>query len=319
MDTRHLVDPELVALLERLPAFSMSDATLPLVRKSLDASIEAMTPGADGLAVTVEERVIDGAPGQPDVRVLVVRPSAARAGRIGVLHVHGGGYVIGSPEQFLPAIRRMSHELDAVVVSVDYRLAPETAYPGPLDDCGRALEWFAAQAVGLGVDTSRIGVMGDSAGGGLAAALALRMRDEGGVPLAFASLMYPMLDDRTAGEPSAGAVTGQFVWTRESNRFGWRSLLGGLAGSEDIPPYAAPARATDLSRLPPAWIGIGALDLFLDEGCDFALRLAHAGVPVELHVLPGAFHGFAEAVGTRLADRLNAQRLDAIRRLFDTR
>ena len=204
--------------------------------------------------------------------------------------MHGGGYVIGSNVMEDLLFDVLCPKLDVVGVSVDYRLAPETPYPGPLEDCYLGLRWTYEHAEELGIDPGCIGVRGVSAGGGLAAALALLARDRGEVPLAFQLLDSPMLDDRQLTESSR--QDGLPVWSRGSNTFGWRSYLGELYGRDDVPPTAAPARATDLSGLPPAFVSVGAVDGFRDEDVDYALRLNQAGVPAELHVYPGACHGF---------------------------
>jgi acetyl esterase/lipase len=184
-------------------------------------------------------------------------------------------------------------KLNLVGVSVEYRLAPETPYPGPLEDCYRGLKWTYEHAEALGIDRDRIGITGASAGGGLAAALALLARDRGEFPVAFQLLDSPMIDDRQITRSSQ--VDGLPVWSRESNAFGWRSYLGDLYGTDNVPYTAAPARATDLSGLPPAQISVGAVDGFLDEDVEYALRLNRAGVPTELHVYPGACHGYQMA------------------------
>src|SRR5919106_5139412 len=184
----------------------------------------------------------------------------------------------------------------AVGVSVEYRLAPETPYPGPLHDCYAALCWTHEHADELGVDPSRIGIAGVSAGGGLAAGLALLARDRGEVRVAFQLLDCPMLDDRSR-TPSI-QVDDLFVWTREANEFAWRAYLGDLYGSNEVPPYAAPACATDLAGLPPAFVSVGTIDGFRDEDVNYALRLNQAGVPCELHVYPGVPHGYQMAHDT---------------------
>lgn len=199
---------------------------------------------------------------------------------------------MGSPEMFARQSRTIVGETGCTVVSVDYRLAPDTAHPGPIEDGYAALAWFHANAAALGVDSSRIAVGGDSAGGGLAAALALLARDRGEFPICFQMLSYPMIDDRTTVNEDPHPYTGEFVWDGAANHFGWRSLLGEAPGSPGISPYAAAARAERLDGLPPAFIGVGALDLFLDEDMEYARRLLRAGVPTELHVYPGAYHGF---------------------------
>jgi acetyl esterase/lipase len=211
-----------------------------------------------------------------------------------VLHIHGGGYVLGSARSSDATNRALVAELNCAVFSVEYRLAPETPYPGPLEDCYAALAWLHAHAGDLRINTTRIGVAGESAGGGLAAALALLARDRGKLPVAFQHLIYPMIDDRTGapGSTCENAFVGHHVWTRTQNVFGWTALLGTAPGGADVSPYAAPARAINLEGLPPAFIAVGALDLFLEEDLAYAQRLARAGVPIELHVYPGAFHAF---------------------------
>jgi triacylglycerol lipase len=204
-----------------------------------------------------------------------------------------------------------------VVVSVDYRLAPETCFPGNIEDCYAALLWIFQHAAELDVDTLRIGVMGESAGGGLAAALALLARDRGELKLAFQHLIYPMLDDRTCMSSNLGPFVGEFVWTLASNRFGWTALLGVVRpGSERISPYAAPARAPDLTHLPRTFIATAALDLLLEENVDYGRRLIRAGVPVELHVYPGAFHGFDLHPSAAIAQAARRDSLAALARFL---
>jgi acetyl esterase/lipase len=242
----------------------------------------------------------------------IVPPNAAQD-RV-ILYLHGGGYVMGSFEMDDAKFDRYCQDFGCVGVSVEYRLAPEHPFPAPVEDCYAALEWTHAQAAELGIDPTRIAVGGASAGGGLAAGLVLLARDRGDVPVAFQWLIYPMLDDRNR-TPSSHAITDRRVWNREANLFGWRAYLGREPGSERVSPYAAPARATELSNLPPAYIPVGSQDLFLDEAADYALRLARAGVPVELHVYPGAFHGselFAPAAA--LSRRMVADRVAALKR-----
>ena len=200
----------------------------------------------------------------------------------------------------------MADALGAVVASVYYRLAPEHPYPAALDDCYAALEWLVAQPE---IDSGRVVVSGVSAGGGLAAALALKCVDTGLVDLAGQVLQYPMLDDRTALRSSTSALG----WTPEDNRFGWRSYLATDPGADEVDAYAAPARRTDLAGLPPTWIGVGTADLFHDEDVDYAARLQAAGVPMQLEVIHGAFHGFDFAAGNKLARSFTAARLAATR------
>jgi acetyl esterase/lipase len=222
--------------------------------------------------------------------VYVYTPPARDAPSGAFLHIHGGGFVAGRPELDHDVASRFALEAGIVVVNVDYRLAPENPFPAPLEDCYAALAWLHAHARELGVDQSRIAVGGFSAGGGLAAALAQLAHDRGEVPVCFQLLVYPMLDDRTVLRSDHGG-TGAFGWTPSANRFGWTSYLGQEPGLQEPARYAAAGRRPDLSCLPPAWIGVGALDLFHAEDLDYAERLTAAGVPCELVVVPGMYHG----------------------------
>jgi acetyl esterase/lipase len=252
----------------------------------------APPPSEPAPDLSVYEARAPGRDGAPHVRLVVTAPRAAGRDRPGILHVHGGGFVMGSAEMTAETDAAYARQLGAAVVSVDYRLAPETPHPGPVEDCYAGLAWLNAEAAALGVDAGRIVVTGESAGGGLAAALVLLARERGEIGVAFQHLVFPMLDDRTVTHADPSPFLGQFVWTRESNRFGWASLLGGEPGGADVSPFAAPARASDLAGLPPTFMICGALDLFLEEDLDYARRLIRAGVPTELHVYPGAPHGF---------------------------
>ncbi|HLK24159.1 MAG TPA: alpha/beta hydrolase [Caulobacteraceae bacterium] len=311
--SKHLVHPELVPGLEAFPAypaFTVDAATLPLLRSAPPRpQREVATPG-----IGVEGRVAPGSAGGPDVRVLVYRPKAASEPRPAILHVHGGGYVLGSAQMSDVANRVLARDLDCVIVSVDYRLAPETRFPGNLEDCYAGLKWLHANAPALGVDASRVAIKGESAGGGLAAGLALLARDRGEVAVAYQMLIYPMIDDREHPEPHG--YVGEFIWNRESNRFGWASILGREPGGEGVSPYAAAARAETLAGLPATFIAVGALDLFLEENLEYARRLMRAGVPVELHVYPGAFHGFGLVGETALSRRADRDELEALRQAF---
>ena len=289
MKTRHLVDKDLLPFLDALPAIQFDEQTLPLIRTNSfplpPASDEAIA------AIFVERRKVPGPIGAPDVEAMLYRHSGLPHSTGCILHIHGGGYVAGSAAALEPLHRQLSYDLGCAIVSVEYRLAPEARYPCAIEDCYAALTWLAGSADSLGIDSTRIGIMGESAGGGLAAALALMARDRGGPRLAFQHLIYPMLDDRTStSEPHPYA--GEFIWTPESNAFGWRSLLGTEPGGADVSHYASAARAMDLTGLPPTYIATGALDLFVNEDLEYAQRLMRAGVPTDLHVYAGAFHGF---------------------------
>jgi triacylglycerol lipase len=234
-----------------------------------------------------------------------------------VLHIHGGGYVVGSAEMTDLSNRRLAADVNCAVFSVDYRLAPETPHPGPVEDCYAALKWLHGNAAVLQVDRTRIAVKGESAGGGLAAALALLARDRAEVSLVHQHLIYPMIDDRTGADNSVDAhpFVGDYLWTAVHNRFGWASLLGVPPGTAGISPYAAAARAENLDGLPPSFISVGALDLFLEEDLEYARRLTRAGISVELHVYPGAFHGFDIAPqSARVAVAAARDSADALRR-----
>jgi acetyl esterase/lipase len=213
-------------------------------------------------------------------------PVGRRSSAAGVLYVHGGGYVIGTAALGDPFCARLAQHLGVVVAAVDYRLAPEHPFPTPLEDVHAALRWLAEQP---DVDAERIALVGDSAGGGLAAALALLVRDRGEIRPVLEVLSYPMLDDRTTdGDVDPRVLR---MWNQRSNRFGWDAYLGDLAAGE-VPATAAPARAEDLAGLPATWIGVGTNDLFYAENVAWAQRLEAAGVPCELFVVEGAYHGF---------------------------
>lgn len=290
MPSEHLVDPELAGLFEQIPSLSFQDVPLETIR-ALAASAAPPRPPPPP-EVEVYEAWAPAQNGAPDVRLVVTAPKSTGATRPALLHVHGGGYVLGDADMTAETDQAYARELGAVVVSVDYRLAPETPHPGPVEDCYAGLAWLHRNAERLGVDANRVAVTGESAGGGLAAALALLALSRGVLPIAFQHLVFPMLDDRTAVDTTSSPFFGQFVWTREASRFGWAALLGAEPGGSDVSPFASPARAADLSGLPPTFIACGALDLFLEENLDYARRLLRAGVPTELHIYPGAPHGF---------------------------
>lgn len=248
-----------------------------------------------------------------NVPVRVFRPGAPDILRPGVLFIHGGGYVIGSAAMGDGMCRNIAAKLGAVAASVEYRLAPQHPYPAPLEDCYRALRWLADQP---DVDSSRIAVVGESAGGGLAAALTLLAKERGDVLPAFQLLSYPMLDDRTTKRTDLDESRFR-VWSPRSNRYGWSAYLG--SSITDVPPLAAPARYEDLTGLPPTWIGVGTNDLFYDEDVRYAKRLIDAGVPCTLFEVPGAYHGFdqIEARSTPARDYRREQ-LEALAAVIST-
>lgn len=275
------------------PEFTV--ASIPLLRQAPPL----IPPPTDeelrrGGAFEVSTRRVPGPAGAPDVPLLVCRPAGAAAA--GCLYfIHGGGMVFGDPRSggFLGMLSH-AEELGLALVSVDYRLAPETPYPGPVEDCYAGLAWAVSNAAELGADPARVIIGGVSAGGGLAAAVALLARDRGGPALLGQLLVCPMLDDRNE-TPSARQMAGLGVWDRAANEFGWTALLGDARGGPDVSPYAAPARAADLSGLPPAFIDVGSAETFRDEDVAYASRIWQAGGAAELHVWPGGFHGFPNA------------------------
>ena len=250
-------------------------------------------------------------PGEPDVRCLVYLPrkDQAEESRAAYLHIHGGGYVLGEPEGSDIANIAIAEKLNVVVCSVAYRLAPEHPIPAPLDDCYTALQWLHQNAPELGVDRNRIAIGGESAGGGMAAALAIQARDRGEYHVCHQHLTYPMLDHRTGTDEMPGdPLTGEFIWTRERNQFGWSAYLG---EAERAAPQV-PALVDDFTNLPPTWMFTAALDLFRDENIAYASSLLKAGVPTELFMLPGACHGFQMVPGTNLGRRYREVHMDAL-------
>ncbi|EYF07104.1 alpha/beta hydrolase [Chondromyces apiculatus] len=320
MTTRHLVDPELLPLLDRIPPIQITPETLPQIRamrREANAQMAAAAPAFPD--VEVEERRVPGPDGAPEVRVLIYLPKDAPRPLPALLWIHGGGYVFGSADGDDAKVKEMVSLLGCAAVSVDYRLAPETPHPGPVEDCYAALTWLHANAAQLGVDTTRIAIGGKSAGGGLAAGLGLLTRDRGEVPLVFQLLIYPMLDDRTAVAGDPHPHVGEFVWTPEANLVGWTALLGKAPGGEGVSPYAAAARAESVAGLPATFISVGALDLFVEENLEYARRLMRAGVPTELHVYPGAFHGFSMLASAQVSQAYHRDLMDALRRALHPR
>ncbi|MCP1470301.1 acetyl esterase/lipase [Sphingobium sp. OAS761] len=245
----------------------------------------------------VSEVEVPGMGKAPPVTLYIVNRSAALTPPRGaILYIHGGGFVAGDARDDLRELLPLARRLDCLIVSVQYRLAPATPFPGALEDNYAALKWLHAHAGELGVDPARLVVMGESAGGGHAAMLTIAARARKEVPIAFQALVYPMLDDRTGSARTVPPHAGRLIWTAESNRAGWQALLGRKPGRSDEPRGAVPAREKDLTGLPPTFIGVGSIDLFANEDIEFARRLVDAGVPTELLVIPGAFHGFQRAV-----------------------
>lgn len=311
MTTRHLVDPELLPGLDLIPTLTFSAETLPAIRQQFGSGSGSL-PEPASEAVVREQLTIPGSEGH-DIPLIIYRPKELAAQAPVVLYMHGGGYILGSAASMLGANESLAVEVNCLLAAVDYRLAPETCHPGPVEDCYAALKWLHDNALALGVDSTRIAVAGESAGAGLAAALALLARDRGEIPIIHQHLIYPMLDDRT-NRTNANPLAGEFVWSPESNVFGWSSLLGCPAGGDGISPYAAAARAEDLTGLPSTFISVGALDLFAEEDMEFARRLMRAGVATELHVYPGAYHGFEIAGDAAVTRKAHHNSVSALKR-----
>jgi acetyl esterase/lipase len=281
------VDPEIAAVLSgsvRLSALSRQ--ALPGLRQQITSRLESLSLSE---RVTRTDIAVPGPAGQPDVIIRLHTPAGLTGPAPALYSVHGGGYVVGHRAMDDLRFDDWCPELQFVGVSVEYRLAPEAPFPGPLEDCYAGLRWVFEHAPDLGIDPARIGVAGSSAGAGLAAALAIAARDRGGIPVACQLLAYPMIDDRMTTVSSRWDAP---VWKPHDNEFGWRCYLGDAYARDEVPFLAAPARAPDLSGLPPALVYVGTADGFCDEDVQYATRLYQAGVPTELHVYPGAPHGF---------------------------
>lgn len=309
-----LLDPEVAAVLDRIPLLDLSDIpTARAEREELAAAARARWQPSG--RVDTEDRVV---PGDPGVRVRVHRPAGTTASGAVLLWVHGGGHVLGEPEQDDPLLDAVVARTGCTALAVDWRRAPEHPYPAALDDCYATLAAVGTGVFGEDLDPARVVIGGASSGAGIAAGLALLARDRGEHPLAAQLLIYPMLDDREL-TPSSRGVTDRRVWNGDSNRIGWGAYLGGLTG-DDVPPYAAPARAADLAGLPPTWIGTAELDLFRDEDVEYARRLYEAGIPTELHVYPGGVHGFdLFAPDAALTRRFCRERDEALDRFLSVR
>ncbi len=285
-------DPELSPLLAELAALmppTLTPEMIPLMRQS------SVTPPIEDLLldrpVTHVERTIPGPAGAPDLTVSVFARADHATPGPAIYHTHGGGMVLGDRFVGIDVVLDWVQDLDAVAVSVEYRLAPEHPDPAPVEDCYAGLVWTAEHAGELGFDPDRLLIAGASAGGGLAAGVALLARDRGGPALVGQCLIYPMLDDRNE-TVSSHQIDGKGVWDRGSNATGWDALLGERRGTDQVSVYAAPARATDLSGLPPAFVDVGTAEVFRDEDVAYASTIWACGGVAELHVWPGGFHGF---------------------------
>lgn len=314
LDPIEYLDPELRPAARQVLAngnLTFSNEVLPTLRR--EGNAEALPPSPD---IPLAQQIIDGAPGQPPVTVYVVNAGPPGA-RPAILHTHGGGHILGSAKGELRYLQELARDLDCVLVTVEYRLAPETRYTGSVEDNYAVLKWLHANSGELGVDPSRIALLGESAGGTHAALLAIAARDRGEVPVLFQALVYPMLDDRTGSTRQTAPWIGAVLWDAAANRFGWSAFLGAEAGGPNVPAAGVPARIENLAGLPPAWIGVGGADLFVEEDIQYASRLTEAGVATELLVVPRAFHAFDRiAPQASVSRRFTAAKMDALRRAF---
>jgi len=308
VSARYAFDPELAAVLPDLTTPDLTD--VERAREQMRESMRRLPTPDPG-----DTQVIDVAVPRPEggtVPVRVYRP-AEPAGPVAVLDVHGGGFMVGDLDGNHAANLSIARQVGAVVVSVDYRLAPEHSFPAALDDCYAVLVWITEHAADLGIEPGRVALHGSSAGGGLCAGLALAARDREGPAIAFQYLGIPVLDDRLE-TPSSRTFTDTPMWHRGAAELSWDAYLGaGVRGGPEVSPYAAPARADDLAGLPPTYLSAQAYDPLRDEGIAYAQRLLAAGVPVELHVFPGTFHGSTLLHRAQISRRELRERIAVLR------
>lgn len=306
------VDPVLRSPLLWLPGVVVSRSSIPLVRRVPNPPRPKLPDG-----VSVTHQTIPGADGAPDVPVLVVQPKPRPEPAPALLWIHGGGTILGTPENDVVKCAEFAAELGAVVIATSYRLAPENPFPAAADDCFSSWRWLTSPDGGirqLGLDPDRIALGGASAGGLLASLVAHRIVDRDAHQPCLQLLVYPMLDDRSVLRPEVGRRA--LLWTRTSNEIGWSCFLGRHPEWDRAPEGAVPARRADLSGLPPTWIGVGELDLFYGEDLEYARRLREAGVECELVEVPRAYHGFDIMTGTDPVRGFQQAQLAALRRAF---
>ena len=311
------VDPELREAAKQIIAmtsgfYPMGPSKLPMLRGPIAKAALPEHP-----AVPIRTAMAPVGKGLGEVKLYVVNEKPNAAPRPAILHTHGGGFITGSALLEIGGLIDLARELDCVIVSVEYSLAPEAIWSVSMEQTYAGLLWLYHNAAALGVDRARIAVAGESAGGGHAALLAQTARDRGEVPVAFQCLIYPMLDDRTGSTWHPAPGLGCIGWDGDANRYGWRAFLGQTPGQAQVPRRAVPGRAASLVGLPPAFIAVGSIDLFAREDIAYAERLTASGVPAELLVLPGAFHGFDKVMpGAWVSRQVLAARSAAYRRAF---
>ncbi len=314
MQSEYLIDAQLMGILKQMPSLETSADTLPSMREVLS---KWTLPAPEAAGVACEERFVATRDGRR-IRILVYTPMSGNPTG-GLLWIHGGGMVMGSPEMNDAPNRYLAQQAGCVVVAIAYRLAPEEPYPAGFEDCYDVLQWMHGQAAALRIAPDRIAIAGESGGGALCAGISLLARDRGDTPVSAQFLMYPMLDDRTGtpADPTPMPFSGEFAWHRSSNRFCWEAVLGQLLNETTIPFYASPARAQTLAGMPATFLSVGDVDLFIGETLRFAQQLIRDGVPTELHVYPGAPHGFtAWGADTEIARRGQKEFWGAIVRHF---
>jgi acetyl esterase/lipase len=281
------IHPDLRQVANRSPKFLFSHKNLWLIKWIMNLTPAPRAPRD----ILIENILVTGQDDRTKIRLRIYKPKSGFPPAPVLIWLHGGGYVMGKPEMDDVRCVHYVRELGIPIVSVDYRYAPKHPFPAGLEDSYAALKWVHAYSQQLGIDPKRIALGGESAGGGLAAALAQLAYDRQEIKPIFQLLVYPMLDDRTVLRSDIDD-SDNFTWSQESNRFGWESYLVKKCGAADVPAYSVPARREDLYGLPPAWIGVGTLDVFYDEDVAYAQKLRNCGVECDLHIAPDAFHGF---------------------------
>jgi acetyl esterase/lipase len=309
----YAVDPELAPWVAKMPNADYND--VPAARAQMAAALDRLPAQELPANVTFHDRHVPGPANAPDVPVRVYTPTDREGPLPALLYIHGGGFILGDLDLLHASVARIVSEVGVVAVSVDYRLAPENPFPAGLEDCYAALVWTVENGAELGIDTGRVAVGGESAGGGMSAGLALLARDRGGPALRFQLLGVPVLDDRL-DTPSMTAFVDTPGYNRPKAILSWKYYLGGTStvdGADGL-RYAAPARAEDLSGLPPACVTTCEFDPLRDEGLRYAMRLLQAGVSTEIHNYPGTFHGSVAVGGAAVSKLMVTDQLDALRR-----